>query len=209
MNVNGPLQVGGTRDDLYDLANLLNWGVRPTYEGFSGCVRNFTYNGQILNLGVPGDEKNTIPNCNHAIATAITFGINSKFLIAILLCVALLLILLLAVVVQRRKENNWNEKDTDDIRENIIDYEDEGGGEGDTGYDMSVFPRVHDELPLNIGNYPKESDVPDISGFLDNKKDSCDRDPNGFPFDDVRYYAYEGDGNSTGSLSSLASCKII
>jgi len=25
------------------------------------------------------------------------------------------------------------------------------------------------------------------------------------PFDDVRHYAYEGDGNSTGSLSSLAS----
>jgi len=34
-------------------------------------------------------------------------------------------------------------KDHDDIRENIINYEDEGGGEGDmTGYDLNVL-RLH------------------------------------------------------------------
>lgn len=49
--------------------------------------------------------------------------------------------------------------------------------------------------------------VPDISGFLEDKKESCDKDPDCNPFDDVRYYAYEGDGNtSRSSLSSLASC---
>lgn len=48
-------------------------------------------------------------------------------------------------------------------------------------------------------------DVPDIHGFLDGKKSAVDNDPESVPFDDVRHYAYEGDGNSTGSLSSLAS----
>lgn len=36
----------------------------------------------------------------------------------------------------------------------------------------------------------------------------CDNDPETNPFDDVRHYAYEGDGNTTGSLSSLASGKL-
>jgi hypothetical protein len=51
-------------------------------------------------------------------------------------------------------------------------------------------------------------EVPDICGFLDGKKKVCDNDPETNPFDDVRHYAYEGDGNTTGSLSSLASGEL-
>ena len=36
-------------------------------------------------------------------------------------------------------------------------------------------------------------------------QDRIDRDPDATPFDDLRHYAYEGDGNSGGSLSSLNS----
>lgn len=50
--------------------------------------------------------------------------------------------------------------------------------------------------------------APDLSGFLDDKKSVLDRDPDINPYDDVRHYAYEGDGNTSGSLSSLASCKL-
>jgi hypothetical protein len=53
--------------------------------------------------------------------------------------------LLLAVVVHRRKTDDLY-KDTDDIRENIINYEDEGGGEGDmTGYDLNVLRLLYDD----------------------------------------------------------------
>lgn len=39
------------------------------------------------------------------------------------------------------------------------------------------------------------------------KKDTCDKDTDAYLLDDVRHYAYEGDGNSSrSSLSSLASC---
>lgn len=42
-------------------------------------------------------------------------------------------------MVHRRRTDDLY-KDTDDIRENIINYEDEGGGEGDmTGYDLNVL----------------------------------------------------------------------
>ena len=36
-------------------------------------------------------------------------------------------------------------------------------------------------------------------------KDRVDLDPEANPYDDLRHYAYEGDGNSGGSLSSLNS----
>lgn len=54
-------------------------------------------------------------------------------------------VLLLAVVVHRKKTDDMY-KDTDDIRENIINYEDEGGGEGDmTGYDLNVLRLMYDD----------------------------------------------------------------
>lgn len=51
--------------------------------------------------------------------------------------------------------------------------------------------------------------MPDISQFLDDNKGRVDRDPDGLAYDDLRHYAYEGDGNSMGSLSSLASGKLL
>lgn len=50
-------------------------------------------------------------------------------------------------------------------------------------------------------------EVPDICGFLGDKLNSVDNDPDLGPYDDVRNYMYEGEGNSVGSLSSLASGK--
>lgn len=209
LNVNGPLQVGGVVNDLRQIAQVTKWNYVPPTQGLTGCVKNFVVDNYLYNLGVPGDAKNAYPDCNYGMAKAVSFGIDSKFLVAILVCIAILLILLLAVVVHRRKQDNWNEKEMDEQRETIINYQVEGGGEYDTNFDMNVFPRTDDEKASIRDNY-QHNDPPgraDISGFLDNKKDACDRDPNNLPYDDVRYYAYEGDGNSTASsLSSLASC---
>lgn len=44
-----------------------------------------------------------------------------------------------------------------------------------------------------------------MGNFVQGNKNRIDADPEGLPFDDLRNYAYEGDGNSIGSLSSLAS----
>ncbi|KAF6207435.1 hypothetical protein GE061_018678 [Apolygus lucorum] len=211
LNVNGPLQIGGSYVDFEYLNSHFNWTYKPTQVGFSGCVKNLTFNDKLYDLGTPGFWKHVDVGCNRGVSKAITFGIDTSFLIAILICLAILLVLLLAVVVHRRKTDDLY-KDTDDIRETIINYEDEGGGEGDmNAYDLNVL-RLFYEDPVQDKHQqerlkPRGNDeVPNISGFLDDKKQAVDNDPDSTPFDDVRHYAYEGgDGNSTGSLSSLAS----
>nr|XP_023019131.1 DE-cadherin [Leptinotarsa decemlineata] len=197
----GPLQLGGTKFRFSDEEFKAVWShLPPTSVGFTGCIRNLTYNDVFYNLGAPSDQYQAYSDCNYGVVQAVTFGIDSNFLVAILVCVAILIILLLAVVVHRRKQDNFSEKEMDDTRENIINYEDEGGGECDTHYDLSVLcqNRITNEKPLMQENPDMTAD---IGGFLENKMDTCDKDPD----DDVRHYAYEGDGNSYASLSSLSS----
>lgn len=209
LNVNSPLQLGGTPVNLEMLGLQLNWTHIPQSTGYSGCVRNLTIDGFTYNLGRPALSKYADPGCQNAVAVAVSFNIGKNFLIPILICIICLIILILAFVVHKRQQSGWLEKDTDDIRENIINYEDEGGGERDTDYDLNVLraPPLYEDKPYKTNLLMKEpNDVPDIGGFLGDKKDSCDKDQGAYPVDDVRHYAYEGDGNSTGSLSSLASC---
>lgn len=47
LNVNGPLQVGGTVMDIRELSTQMFWNYTPTGQGFSGCIRNLTYNGKV------------------------------------------------------------------------------------------------------------------------------------------------------------------
>lgn len=173
LNVNSPMQIGGTMINLAQIGTLFEWDYKPTDKGFIGCIRNMTFNGnvsicsesvgessvpieflnllltfQTYNLGMPSLSRNADPGCDHGMAKAISFGIDTNFLVAILVCVAILLILLLAVVVQRRKTDDLY-KDMDDIRENIINYEDEGGGEVDTGYDLNVLRTIYDAPQLD------------------------------------------------------------
>jgi hypothetical protein len=112
--------------------------------------------------------------------------------------------LTLVYVFCRRRRTHFTDKDIDcDIRENIINYEDEGGGEGDqTGYDLSVLrmmenggggPKMPPILPLEKLPPPLPP-VPGVKDFLDENKDRADMDPEGNPYDDLRHYAYEGDG---------------
>lgn len=211
LNVNAPLMLGGAPVNLQYLASQYNWSYTPQNVGYHGCIKNLTVDGRTYNIGTPSLAKNADPGCQRSVAVAVSFGFKTNFLIAILICLAILLILFLAVVVHRRHHDGWHEKDMDDIRETIINYEDEGGGERDTDYDLNVLrsPPIYEDKA-----YAKEQmlrqephEVPDIGGFLVDKKDTCDKDTDAHPLDDVRHYAYEGDGNSSrDSLSSLASC---
>lgn len=209
LNVNAPLQLGGSAVNIDFLATQFNWSHTPQNIGYSGCIKNLTIDGRTYNVGAPSLSKNADPGCQRSVAVAVSFGIDTNFLIAIIVCIAVLIILLLAVVVHKRHHDGWHEKDMDDIRETIINYEDEGGGERDTDYDLNVLrsPPIYEDKPYKDELRRKEpNEVPDIGGFLIDKKDTCDKDTDANPCDDVRHYAYEGDGNSTRSLSSLASC---
>ena len=50
-----------------------------------------------------------------------------------------------------------------------------------------------------------EVSAPDVKSFLNSNKDLLDADSESNPYEDLRHYAFEGDGNSGGSLSSLNS----
>lgn len=129
LNVNGPLQVGGSAVSLRGLASAFNWTHKPMDLGYSGCVRNFTFNQKVFilrfsfslpslpfhtyvqnfprnnipteamtivlfqtyNLGMPSLSKNADPGCNTGMAKAVSFGIDTNFLVAILVCIAILL----------------------------------------------------------------------------------------------------------------------
>ncbi|KAK7085374.1 Cadherin [Halocaridina rubra] len=121
-------------------------------------------------------------------------------------------LVLIFVVYNRQKERHFPKADPyDDVRENIINYDDEGGGEDDmTAFDITplqipVGPAIGNGGPL-LGKMPYgPGGQPDVGVFISEHKNKADNDPNAPPFDDLRNYAYEGGGSTAGSLSSLAS----
>ncbi|KAF7994833.1 hypothetical protein HCN44_004305 [Aphidius gifuensis] len=211
LNVNSPIQIGGSLTQFNELRQHYSWNYTPTQKGFSGCIKNMTINGNTLNLGMPSYHHNTKLGCTLETNAAASFVVRSKFILPLLASFLGLALFIIVFVMIKKKDNDLY-KDMDDIRENIINYEDEGGGEVDTGFDLNVLRRIYDDQPIDSKIAPSilqgraADEVPDICGFLDGKKESCDKDPDTNPFDDVRHYAYEGEGNSDGSLSSLASC---
>lgn len=150
LNVNGPLQVGGTTADLKALRSSLNWELIPTDIGFSGCIQNLTFNGMTYNLFAPGHFKNATPSCSSLVLPVQTSAVGVELIIAIIVSLLILMLIILALIVYRRRTRKDKPKDFhDDIRENIINYSDEGGGEGDmTGYDLSVLRMTPDGKPL-------------------------------------------------------------
>jgi len=231
LNSNGPLQVGGLyfgEDRLRDLAAKLGLSRHkmPVGTGFAGCMKNLSVTqgskSILYSLGNPADfsdDESYKEGCDLEFAAAVVaLNMNMNFLIAILVCLAVILTAVIVMAMYRRRRTTFSDKDIDcDIRENIINYEDEGGGEGDqTGYDLSVLRMMagHDNGgPILPGGAMSEKplppvtpgDPPDIQTFLNSNKDRVDADPEANPYDDLRHYAYEGDGNSGGSLSSLNS----
>ncbi|XP_076394562.1 neural-cadherin isoform X3 [Megachile rotundata] len=144
-----------------------------------------------------------------------TLKLSMGALAAILVCLLIILVLVLVFVVyNRRRESHIKYPGPDDdVRENIINYDDEGGGEDDmTAFDITPLqipiggpiPEMGGKLPPCKIAYPLGPE-PNVGMFIEDHKKRADSDPNAPPFDDLRNYAYEGGGSIAGSLSSLAS----
>nr|CAH7741799.1 unnamed protein product [Callosobruchus chinensis] len=148
-----------------------------------------------------------------------TLKLSMGALAAILVCLLIILILVLVFVVynRRREAHIKYPGPDDDVRENIINYDDEGGGEDDmTAFDITPL-QIPIGVPMPEMTAPKlglaMSLVPvlgigqetNVGIFIEEHKKRADCDPNAPPFDDLRNYAYEGGGSTAGSLSSLAS----
>uniref|UniRef100_A0A3P9LDH5 Cadherin-1 n=1 Tax=Oryzias latipes TaxID=8090 RepID=A0A3P9LDH5_ORYLA len=135
---------------------------------------------------------------------------------------ALLLLLVIAVLglyaySKRQKKGEIGEPfEKDIIRDNIYHYAEEGGGEDDQNFDLSVLhygldnkPDVlrSDMMPVTMSR-PTYRTLPgnpdEIGNFIEDSLKAADEDPTAPPYDWLLVFDYEG-GGSDGSLSSLNS----
>ncbi|KAL3856809.1 hypothetical protein ACJMK2_011526 [Sinanodonta woodiana] len=138
--------------------------------------------------------------------------------IAAVIVLILIIVLVLVFLLRYRKPEKELLEDypDDDIRENIMYYDEEGAGEEDqTGYDLSRLQKPDDGVhPENWDtmDIPKKmakpvnrapGDRPDIEDFITSRMNDADNDPNAPPFDTMRNFSLEGNNSETGSLSSL------
>uniref|UniRef100_A0A667ZXU2 Cadherin-4 n=1 Tax=Myripristis murdjan TaxID=586833 RepID=A0A667ZXU2_9TELE len=112
----------------------------------------------------------------------------------------------------------------DDVRDNILKYDEEGGGEEDQDYDLSQLQqpesldhiinkpagvrRVDERPVIAESQYPVRPSLPhpgDIGEFINDGLRAADNDPTAPPYDSLLVFDYEGSGSTAGSVSSLNS----
>ncbi|KAG8133438.1 hypothetical protein E2320_011225 [Naja naja] len=165
------------------------------------------------------DADGIAQTCN-AEAYILPAGLSTGALIAILACVLTLLVLVLLIVTMRRRKKEPLVLDEErDIRENIVRYDDEGGGEEDTeAFDMAALRNLNvirdtkirrDVTPeIQFLSRPSFKSIPDnviFREFIWERLKEADVDPCAPPYDSLQTYAFEGNGSVAESLSSLDS----
>ncbi|XP_006038039.1 cadherin-9 isoform X1 [Alligator sinensis] len=164
------------------------------------------------------DSRGNMQSCN-AEALLLSTGLSTGALIAILLCIIILLVLVVlfaALKRQRKKEPLIISKD--DVRDNIVTYNDEGGGEEDTqAFDIGTLrnPEAREESKMRRDVIPEtifqiRRTAPlweniDVQDFIHRRLKENDIDPTAPPYDSLATYAYEGNDSIANSLSSLES----
>ncbi|XP_036390689.1 cadherin-8-like isoform X1 [Megalops cyprinoides] len=171
-----------------------------------------------LTIRVCGCSKDGIVQSCNVEAYILPIGLSMGALIAILACIILLLVIVVLFVTLRRHKNEpLIIKDDEDVRENIIRYDDEGGGEEDTeAFDIATL-----QNPDGINGYLPRKDIKpdlqfmprqgqhsgpngvDVDEFINVRLHEADNDPTAPPYDSIQIYGYEGRGSVAGSLSSL------
>ncbi|NXO21403.1 CAD19 protein, partial [Cisticola juncidis] len=150
-----------------------------------------------------------------------SLGLSTEALVALLACILIFLVFFLAIVAirqQQQKKSPFSEK-VEEFRENIVSYDDEGGGEEDTeAFDISALRtrsvmrthRPRKKVASEIQNFYRQSlqvgpDSAIFRQFISEKLQEANTDPSVPPYDSLQTYAFEGTGSSAGSLSSLGS----
>ncbi|KAF7220284.1 cadherin-5 [Nothobranchius furzeri] len=155
-------------------------------------------------------------------ASSRKMGVSVHALIAILLCILTILVIVILFVMRKRyqKDSLASMKNSGEIHEQLVTYDEEGGGEMDTnGYDVSILTSAcndgsllrHPDClthPYAMVQKPHHHTQPtackgDMAAMIEMKKDEADHDRDGFPYDTLHIYGYEGPESLAGSLSSL------
>lgn len=119
---------------------------------------------------------------------------------------------------QQKKQSLFHEKGAE-FRENIVKYDEEGGGEQDTkAFDSAMLKnqtvlREHKprrNITTQIQSLYRQSlqvgpESAVFREFIAQKLEEANSDPDVPPYDSLQSYAFEGTGSMAGSLSSLES----
>ncbi|XP_072008845.1 cadherin-9-like isoform X2 [Engystomops pustulosus] len=167
------------------------------------------------------DSKGNVKSCS-AEAFLLPAGLSTGALVAILLCIIILLTLVVlfsALKRHRKKEPLIFSKD--DVRDNVVTYNDEGGGEEDTqAFDIGALrnPEAREENKLRRDIIPDtifhiQKTIPlwenvDVQDFIQRRIKENDADTTAPPYDSLATYAYEGNDSVAESLSSLESLDV-
>uniref|UniRef100_A0A7N8Y9H5 Cadherin 22 n=1 Tax=Mastacembelus armatus TaxID=205130 RepID=A0A7N8Y9H5_9TELE len=172
-----------------------------------------------------------IQSCN-ATAYVMSAALSPGALIALLVCMLILIVLVLLILtLKRHRKGQRMAEDEEDMRDNVIKYNDEGGGEQDTqAYDMSALRNLYDfpeakscdsgpdirSLPQWIqanrvgggaegaeGAAAAATDFSLFKGYIRKKVEQADADLSVPPYDSFQTYAFEGTSSPALSLSSI------
>ncbi|XP_062996959.1 cadherin-5 isoform X2 [Elgaria multicarinata webbii] len=150
-------------------------------------------------------------------------GVTIHALVAIFICILTLIVILLIAWRRRHKKDlNVLKKNVAEIHEQLVAYDEEGGGEMDTtSYDVSVLNSVRqraitsprmtmENMPCVYSQVQKPpgnglSGTGEMGIMIEVKKDEADNDGDLLPYDTLHIYGYEGAESIAESLSSLGS----
>uniref|UniRef100_A0A8C4F8G1 Cadherin-22 n=1 Tax=Dicentrarchus labrax TaxID=13489 RepID=A0A8C4F8G1_DICLA len=149
----------------------------------------------------------------------------NNIIITVTFCIILVLLIL---TLKRHRKGQRMAEDEEDMRDNVIKYNDEGGGEQDTqAYDMSALRNLYDfpeakscdsgpdirSLPQWIqanrvgggaeGPAAAAADFSLFKGYIRKKVEQADADLSVPPYDSFQTYAFEGTSSPALSLSSI------
>lgn len=151
-------------------------------------------------------------------------------LVAIFLCILTITVITVLLFLRRRlrKQGRAHGKSVPEIHEQLVAYDEEGGGEMDTtSYDVSVLnsvrrgagagakpPRATRDVrpsaayaqvqkPPRHLPPPRPGELGDMAAVIEAKKDEADLDGSGLPYDTLHLFDYEGAESIAESLSTL------
>ncbi|NXB83039.1 CAD22 protein, partial [Vidua macroura] len=175
------------------------------------------------------DSSGAIQSCNST-AYVVSATLSPGALIALLVCVLILVVLVLLILtLKRHHKSHLTSEDDEDMRDNVIKYNDEGGGEQDTeAYDMSALRSLYDFSEIKAGDggggpgeggpgrnpaselhaLPQWVQSPDLDfsvfrDYICRKVEQADEDLSVPPYDSFQTYAFEGSDSPVPSLSSI------
>uniref|UniRef100_A0A673XQM3 Cadherin 6 n=1 Tax=Salmo trutta TaxID=8032 RepID=A0A673XQM3_SALTR len=170
------------------------------------------------------DREGNMQLCNQE-ALVLTAGLSTGALMAIIFCVLILLMIVVLFAALRRQQRKKEPLiiSKEDVRDNVVSYNDEGGGEEDTqAFDIGTLRNpeateeskqrrdikpetLHPPVRRTVILSPAHRDNADVRNFINQRLQENDQDPTAPPYDSLATYAYEGSGSVAESLSSLGS----